>query len=120
MAEKRETPEEFGARLRKLREERGWTARRLAEAIGVGEATVCQWERGVIRKLTERNRLTLERWMADATALDPGHEERIITAKVSALEAQVARHDKRLDDLEGWCDSVRKALWSGRRGKGAA
>jgi transcriptional regulator with XRE-family HTH domain len=37
--------EEFAARLRELREERGWTQAELAVKAGVSAAAVAQWER---------------------------------------------------------------------------
>jgi transcriptional regulator with XRE-family HTH domain len=39
------TKDEFAARLRELREEKGWTQAELAERVGVSAHTVAQWER---------------------------------------------------------------------------
>ena len=41
------TKEEFAARLRELREEKGWTQAELAERAGVSAQAVAQWERAL-------------------------------------------------------------------------
>ncbi|HRW41096.1 MAG TPA: helix-turn-helix transcriptional regulator [Microthrixaceae bacterium] len=58
---------EFGARVRALRQARGWSQERLAEACSLHWTYVGQVERGR-RNLTLHNILKL----ADALAADPG------------------------------------------------
>lgn len=39
-------PEEIGERIKQRREDLGWTHRKLADEIGVGERTVQRWQKG--------------------------------------------------------------------------
>ena len=41
------TPVLFGARIAQLRDEAGYTQQRLAIIVGVSQATMSDWERGV-------------------------------------------------------------------------
>lgn len=45
-ANKRRVDEQFGTSLKTLRNARGWTAKQLAEALGVSDDTIRKWERG--------------------------------------------------------------------------
>ena len=45
-------PVQIGERIRKARQDRGWTQEQLAEAVGVSRSAVAQWETGRAGQLT--------------------------------------------------------------------
>lgn len=49
----------FGATVKRLREERGWTRRELADRLGVGVTAVGNWEQG-LRGAEEQNVVAME------------------------------------------------------------
>lgn len=57
----------FGATVKRLREEHGWTRRDLADRLGVGVTAIGNWEQG-LRGAEEQNVVALER----VFELEPG------------------------------------------------
>ncbi len=45
-------PAQIGARIRDVRQERGWTQDQLATAVGVSRSAVAQWETGRAGQIT--------------------------------------------------------------------
>ncbi len=45
-------PTQIGARIKDVRQERGWTQDQLAQAVGVSRSAVAQWETGRAGQIT--------------------------------------------------------------------
>lgn len=76
-----------GARIRALREARGLTQEQLASALGVGQRTIGNWERG---DTIPRNRLgMIERFFGDE--LHPDVEDPLRSASEIALLTELLR-----------------------------
>ena len=45
-------PAQIGARIKEVRQERGWTQDQLAQAVGVSRSAVAQWETGRAGQIT--------------------------------------------------------------------
>lgn len=45
-------PAQIGARIKDVRQERGWTQDQLAQAVGVSRSAVAQWETGRAGQIT--------------------------------------------------------------------
>ena len=45
-------PSQIGARIKEIRQERGWTQDQLAQAVGVSRSAVAQWETGRAGQIT--------------------------------------------------------------------
>ena len=45
-------PTQIGARIKEVRQERGWTQDQLAQAVGVSRSAVAQWETGRAGQIT--------------------------------------------------------------------
>jgi transcriptional regulator with XRE-family HTH domain len=45
-------PSQIGARIKDVRQERGWTQDQLAQAVGVSRSAVAQWETGRAGQIT--------------------------------------------------------------------
>ena len=68
----------LAARVRRLREDRGWTQEELAQAIGIEPATLCRYETakqtfplGVLRRVAASLRVPLAHLVADSSAATP-------------------------------------------------
>lgn len=45
-------PHQIGARIKEVRQERGWTQEELSQAVGVSRSAVAQWETGRAGQIT--------------------------------------------------------------------
>jgi transcriptional regulator with XRE-family HTH domain len=68
----------LSARVRRLREDRGWTQEELAQAIGIEPATLCRYETakqtfplGVLRRIAASLRVPLAHLVGDSSARTP-------------------------------------------------
>jgi transcriptional regulator with XRE-family HTH domain len=52
MTETTSEPAQIGARIKEIRQERGWTQDQLAQAVGVSRSAVAQWETGRAGQIT--------------------------------------------------------------------